>query len=134
MSTEQPVRVLIVEDEVLTAYAIANHLKNLGYAVIGFANSGEDAIEMATQARPDVILMDIKLKGVVDGVSATHRIQSSLNIPVIYLTASSDAETVKRALHSSPYGYIVKPFKETDLLDAIKNAISRRKAKRDVNK
>jgi DNA-binding NarL/FixJ family response regulator len=134
MSTKQSVKVLIVEDEVLTAHAIANHLKNLGYTVIGFANSGEDAIEMAAQARPDVVLMDIKLKGPVDGVSATHRIQSGLNIPVIYLTASSDTETIKRALHSSPYGYIVKPFKETDLLDAIKNAISRRKAKRDVHK
>ena len=92
-------KVLIVEDEVLTARAIARGLTDLGYAVIGFARSGEEAIDMATQAQPDVILMDITLKGIMDGVSATHRIQTSLDIPVIYLTASSDAATVKRALH-----------------------------------
>jgi CheY-like chemotaxis protein len=108
---------------------MAGNLTDLGYAVIGFARSGEEAIEMATQARPDVILMDIKLKGFMDGVSATHRIQTSLDIPVIYVTASSDTGTVKRALHSSPYGYIIKPFREQDLHDAIENALSRKKAK-----
>lgn len=129
MSVRQSVRVLIVEDEILTARAIAGDLTDPGYAVIGFARYGEEAIEMATQAQPDVILMDIKLKGPMDGVSAANRIQMSLDIPVIYLTASSDTETVKRALHSSPYGYIIKPFREKDLYDAIENALSRKKAK-----
>ena len=130
MGVKQPVRVLIVEDEILTARAIAGDLTDLGYAVIGFARSGQEAIEMATHARPDVILMDIKLKGPMDGVSATHRIQTSLDIPVIYLTASSDTETVKRALYSSAYGYITKPYREKDLHDAIKNALDRKRASR----
>jgi CheY-like chemotaxis protein len=129
MGIKQSVRVLIVEDEVLTARAIANSLANLGYAVIGFARSGEEAIELATQARPDVVLMDITLKGAMDGVSATQRIQTSLDIPVIYLTASSDAETVKRALYSNPYGYITKPFREKDLYDAVRNALERHRAR-----
>jgi CheY-like chemotaxis protein len=133
MGVKQMVRVLIVEDEVLTARAIAGDLAGLGYAVIGFARSGEEAIDMATQAHPDVVLMDITLKGTMDGVSATHRIQTGLDIPVIYLTASSDAETVKRALYSSPYGYIVKPFREQDLHDAIRDALSRRKAGRETS-
>lgn len=130
MGVKQLVRVLIVEDEVLTARAIAKDLTDLGYAVIGFARSGEEAIDMASQAHPDVVLMDITLKGAMDGVSATHRIQTSLDIPVIYLTASSDAETVKRALYSSPYGYIVKPFREKDLHDAIRDALGRHKGRR----
>ena len=130
MSVKQSVKVLIVEDEVLTARAIAGNLTDLGYAVIGFARSGEEAIEMANLARPDVILMDIKLKGPMDGVTATQRIHTSLDIPVIYLTASSDTETVKRALYSSPYGYITKPFRDTDLQDVIKNALDRKKANR----
>ena len=132
MSVEQPVRILIVEDEVLTAHAITSDLKNLGYAVIGFVRSGEEAIKMASRTQPDVVLMDIKLKGLLDGVSATHRIQTGLDIPVIYLTASSDAETVKRAIHSSPYGYITKPFRKKDLRDAIRNALDQKKAKRDM--
>jgi CheY-like chemotaxis protein len=128
MGIKQSVRVLIVEDEVLTARTIANSLANLGYAVIGFARSGEEAIELATQARPDVVLMDITLKGRMDGVSATHRIQTALDIPVIYLTASSDAETVKRALYSNPYGYITKPFGEKALCDTVKSALERHRA------
>ena len=134
MNIKQPVGILIVEDAILTARAIESALKNFGYEIVGFARSGQEAIETATRARPDVVLMDIQLEGLMDGVSATHRIQTILDIPVIYLTASSDPGTIRRALHSSPYGYITKPFKEQDLHDAIENALARKKVKKEINR
>jgi CheY-like chemotaxis protein len=132
MSAKQLVKVLVVEDEVVTARAIVRSLEALGYDVIGIADSGEKAIEMAVNTQPDVMLMDIRLKGLVDGVLATRRIQTHLDIPVIYLTALSDEQTLKRVLHSKSYGYIVKPYRDEDLHRAIGNALSRHKMKREA--
>jgi CheY-like chemotaxis protein len=101
----------------------------LGYDVAGIAASAEEAVGKAADTRPDVVLMDIKLKGLMDGISAAQRIQALLDIPVIYLTAHSDAETLKRVLHSKAYGYITKPFTTKHLHSAIQQALERHRAK-----
>ncbi|NDJ76001.1 MAG: response regulator [Chloroflexi bacterium] len=118
-------RVMVVEDEIITAKAIEQTLTSQGYDVVGTAASGEDAITLAMQLQPDIVLMDIKLKGYIDGVFATQRIQHQMDIPVVYLTAHSDEETVKRVIHSRPYGYVIKPFRGEELSDAIENALHR---------
>lgn len=121
-------KILIVEDEMITAKDLEHSLTNLGCQVVGIASSGEEAIAKAGLTQPDLILMDIVLAGPMDGVSATQRIQSQFDVPVIYVTAYSDAQTVKRAMHSRPYGYVVKPFKEEQLRDAIGAALERHRA------
>jgi DNA-binding NarL/FixJ family response regulator len=134
MDSKGPTRILVVEDEIIIAKAIKTSLKNLGYDVIGSTSSGREAIEKAIQSRPDLVLMDIKLKGFVDGVLATQRIQTHLDIPVVYLTAHSDEETLKRVLHSKPYGYITKPFIEDKLHAAIEKALNIHKEKQNLAK
>jgi CheY-like chemotaxis protein len=116
-------KILIVEDEIITAKAIEQSLRNASYKVVGIAASGEEAIEKASHLRPDLILMDIKLKGLLDGVITTQRIQSDLDIPVVYLTALSDDETIKRVIASKAYGYLVKPFRERELCETVKKAL-----------
>jgi CheY-like chemotaxis protein len=125
METKQSAKILIVEDENITAKALEYSLKDAGYHVVGVVSSGEEAIRRSASMQPDLVLMDIRLKGIIDGVSAAQRIQASLDIPVIYLTAHSDTETLKRAMHSNPYGYIVKPFVEKELYDAVEQALYR---------
>jgi CheY-like chemotaxis protein len=129
MDTQQPTRILIVEDEIITAKAIEKSLKDLGYEVVDIVSTGEDAFDKAASMRPDLVLMDIKLKGLSDGVTTTQRIQTYFGIPVVYLTAHSDNETVRRVMHSQPYGYIVKPFDEEELRDTIERALQQHKMK-----
>jgi diguanylate cyclase (GGDEF)-like protein len=118
-------QILVVEDEAIVATDIANTLQVLGYAVPAMASSGEAAIEMATATRPDLVLMDIHLKGSIDGVKAAHEISDHLGIPVVYLTAHADDRTLRRAKVTQPYGYILKPFDERDLHVAIEMALYR---------
>ncbi len=107
--------ILIVEDESLIAQDIRYCLENLGYVIKGIVATGEEAIQKARDLRPGVILMDIMLKGKVDGIEAAKEIWSELNIPVIFLTAHSDDAIVNRAKAAQPYGYLLKPFKEREL-------------------
>ena len=123
MSFEQQARILIVEDENIVARDIQNTLKHLGYAVTGLAATGEDAIQKAGETRPDLVLMDVMLKGYQDGVEAAQKILARYNIPVIYLTAFTDEKTLQRAKITEPYGYILKPFEERELHIAIEMAI-----------
>ena len=116
-------RILIVEDEGIVILHIRKALENLGYIVAGIANYGDDAIVKATEIRPDLVLMDIVLKGKVDGIEAAEKIHAILNIPVIYLTAHADEGTLQRAKVTGPFGYIVKPFRERDLHIAIEFAL-----------
>jgi two-component system, response regulator PdtaR len=116
-------RILIVEDEAIVILHIKKALEKLGYVVAGTANSGDDAIVKATQVRPDLVLMDIVLKGPVDGIDAAGKIHAILNIPVIYLTAHADESTLQRAKLTEPFGYIVKPFRERDLQITIEFAL-----------
>lgn len=129
MCPKPPTKILIVEDEVITATAIERDLEKVGYQVTGIAVTAEEAIDKAVATKPNLVLMDIRLKGVTDGISAAQRIQARLNIPVIYLTAHSDAETLKRVLHSKAYGYITKPFTAEQLHDTIRQALEWHKAR-----
>ncbi len=124
MDAKPLVKVLIVEDEIITAKAIEVSLKKMGYCVVGIASYGKVALAAAVSKHPDVVLMDIKLKGPEDGISVAQRIQTFLDIPVIYLTAHSDEQTVKRVIHSKAYGYVVKPVREEELHDAIQKALN----------
>jgi PAS domain S-box-containing protein len=118
-------KVLIVDDEVVVAEDIRRQLRLLGYTVVGVASSGVDAIRFGAEHQPDLILMDIKLKGSMDGIEAARAIQAKCDIPVIYLTAFSDDDTLKRARHTLPLAYLIKPFVSTDLRAAVELALFR---------
>jgi CheY-like chemotaxis protein len=122
--------ILIVEDEALIAMEIRDRLTRLGFQIASIADTGEKAIREAERTRPDLILMDIRLKGKMDGVEAANRIGQSLDIPVVYLTAHSDSSTLQRAKSAAPFGYILKPFAERDLVVAIEIALHRHSVER----
>ncbi len=115
--------ILIVEDEAIIASVIAGALKKFDYEVVDILNSGEAAVAAALQKKPDLILMDIRLQGAMDGISAAERIQEQLDIPIIYLTAYADEPTLERAKKTKPYGYIPKPFQEIELKTTIEMAL-----------
>jgi PAS domain S-box-containing protein len=124
--TEQPsttAQILIVEDESIIASDLRDRLLSWGHQVVGIASSGEEALRDAAELRPDLILMDVRLPGGVDGVNAARTIRSRLSIPVIYLTAFSNDETLQRAKETEPYGYITKPVRDADLRSAIVMAL-----------
>jgi PAS domain S-box-containing protein len=118
-------KILVVEDERIIALNVRESLESLGYAVPAIADSGEKAIEKAIQFRPDLVLMDIRLKGNIDGIQAAEQIWNSMQIPVIYVTGHSDKSTLERAKITAPFGYILKPVKEQELYVAIETALQR---------
>lgn len=122
-------RILIVEDEHIVAIGIKKMLKDLGYTVTGIASSGEDAIVKAESTFPDAVLMDIMLKGNIDGVEAAKGIKEKFGIPIVYLTAYSDKEIFERVKPTEPLGYIIKPFDEKDLYNNIEVALHKYKKK-----
>lgn len=126
--------VLIVEDESIVAKDIQNSLKKLGYSVPSIENSGEDAIDAAGEHRPDLILMDIMLKGELSGIEAAEQIKNRYQIPVIFLTAYADESTLSKAKVTEPYGYIIKPFKEIDLHTSIEMALYKHSKEQEVRK
>lgn len=111
----QTATILIVEDEAIVAENLAARLRQQGYHVAEVVDSGSGAIASARQHQPDIILMDVLLKGDMDGITAAQEIHQSLKTPIIFMTALSDPRTLERAKDSSPFGYIVKPFKVQDL-------------------
>ncbi len=118
-------RIMVVEDEVLVAMAIQSCLKNLGHQVAASAVSGEEAVRKAIALDPDLVLMDIRLKGRIDGIEAASRINQALHIPIVYLTAHSDDETLVRAQATEPYSFILKPFDEKTLKAVIQMTLYR---------
>lgn len=116
-------RILVVEDEAIVAMGIKQKLEELGHQVVDIAYNGEDAVQIAHETEPDLILMDIVLKGDIDGIEAAAKIRNLLDIPVIYLTAYSDEEVLERARMTEPYGYIIKPFKKSELNANIEMAL-----------
>ncbi|HUL62129.1 MAG TPA: PAS domain S-box protein [Methanocella sp.] len=116
-------RILVVEDEAIVLLDLKNRLNTLGYVIVGSTSYGDEAIRKAEETRPDVVLMDIGLKGKVDGIEAADRIRKLLNIPIIYLTANSDFTTLQRAKVTEPFGYILKPFDERELRTTIEMAL-----------
>jgi len=115
--------ILVVEDESIVSKDIQHSLKKLGYNVLGAASTGEKAIDLALELKPDLVLMDIMLKGKLTGIDAAEKIKETLNIPVIFLTAYADEGTLSKAKVTEPYGYIIKPFKEIDIHTSIEMAI-----------
>lgn len=118
-------RVLIVEDEAITALDISRVLEKLGYEVIGTADKGTKAIELTDELEPDLILMDITLKGELDGIETSALIQKNHNIPVIYLSAHSDDATLERSRSANSYGYLLKPLNDRDINSCIKMSLFR---------
>lgn len=121
----KPIQVLVVEDERVVARDIKACLENLGYAVPEIVSSGSKAVERAKIIHPDLVLMDIRLEGEIDGIQAAQRIWQELHIPVIYSTGHSDRATVERAMATEPFGYVLKPIKEQDLYVALRTALKR---------
>ncbi|MFS8877026.1 response regulator [Synechococcus sp. H55.11] len=115
--------ILVVEDEKIIAKDIANVLKKFGYAVPAIASSGEEAIRRLEEMSVDLVLMDIVLKGDIDGIEAAKRITERFNIPVVHLTAYADDDTLSRVKETRPFGYIIKPFKERELYTTIEIAL-----------
>lgn len=118
--------IFIIEDEVITAQSIAKNVRDLGYRIAGIATSGSIALKQIKKLQPDLILVDIRLKNNdIDGITtaATIKEQLQLNIPVVYLTAHSDAETLERAKITEPFGYILKPYNKKDLEISLKMAL-----------
>jgi PAS domain S-box-containing protein len=116
MSTPQ---ILIVEDKAIIAKDIQATLEKAGYQVLGTASRGETAVRRAAKLQPDLILMDIRLKGKMDGIEASRRIREQHNIPIVFLTAHADEETLRRAVSTEPFGYVLKPFEPRELEVAI---------------
>lgn len=123
-----PIRLLIVEDEHLIAYDLRESLERLGYEIVAVADTGIDAVRLAEQFQPDLVLMDIRLPGELDGIAASEQIQTRLHIPVVYLTANADQATLERAAASRPYGYVMKPFNDRILATTIEIALARHNA------
>jgi len=116
-------KVLIVEDEIVVAKDIQDTLKGLGYSVFEPVSTGEEAVLKSEESQPDLVLMDIKLGGNIDGIEAAEKIFNRFNIPVIYLTAYGDKNTLARAKITEPYGYILKPYNERELHSNIEMAL-----------
>lgn len=115
--------ILVVEDESIVSKDIQHSLNKLGYNVVGAASTGEKALELARSERPDIVLMDIMLKGDMNGIETAEIIRNELSVPVVFLTAYADESTLSKAKITEPYGYIIKPFKEIDLHTSIEMAI-----------
>ncbi|MBN2077338.1 MAG: response regulator [Spirochaetes bacterium] len=125
-------RVLVVEDELITAENVRECLVQNGYGVTGMACSGKEALALLEHDVPDLSLVDIKLKGGMEGIELARRMAEDFDVPVIYLTAYSDAEIVERARETLSYGYILKPFDDRELVSAIEIAIEKHRADRAV--
>ncbi|MGB9977663.1 response regulator [Methanobacterium sp.] len=121
------VNILIVEDESIVALDIQDKVERLGYDVLAVVSSGENAIEEVKKSQPDLILMDIVLKGKIDGIETAGQIREHFDIPIIYLTAHSDNQTLARAKITGPFGYLVKPFVDSELRSAIEDVLYKQK-------
>lgn len=122
---KRTIQILVVEDETIIALNLKENLESLGYSVVALAKSGEKAIEKARELHPNLVLMDIRIKGHIDGIEAAQQIWEYLSIPVIYITGHSDQNTLERAKITAPFGYILKPVKERELSVAIEIALQR---------
>lgn len=123
---------LIVEDEAIVAEDLANKVRQLGYAVAGTTMTGEEAVELVRQLRPSLVLMDIRLAGAMDGIAAAKAIHMECKVPVLFLTAHSDADTITRARQAEAFGYILKPFNERDLRIQIEMALYKHATERQL--
>lgn len=125
----QPITVLIVEDEIIIANKIGLHLEQLGYVVVGMLPRGEQAVLHCRKAPPDILLLDINLKGNIDGIETARILEKEgIHIPTIYLTANTDPATFERAKNTRPHAFLGKPYDQTELHRAISLAVQRHHA------
>ena len=122
--------ILIVDDEVVITIGLEETLTAMGYEVIGIAHSGDEALERVRDLRPDLMLLDIRIPGKLDGIQLAEIVKTELDVPVIFLTAYSEDKTIERAKKTEPYGYIVKPFRERELKAAIEVALYKKEMER----
>ncbi len=122
---KEKLHIYIVEDEKIVALDISNHLRAIGHHVLGISASGEDCLEVLKTVKPDLILMDINLAGKMTGIETAARINAVMNIPIVFLTAYTDDNTLKEIKRTGYYGYVTKPFKEIELKTEIEFAIDR---------
>ena len=125
-------KILIVEDEAIVAKDIANKLERLGYTISGSTAQAEEALVLAREQQPDLVLMDIRLRGAMDGVEAAERMRRECDLAVIFLTAHSDRTTLNRAKQAEPFGYIIKPFETRDLEIHIEIALYKHQSERKL--
>lgn len=130
--TETPVRLLVVEDNAIVAQDLRQMLMALEYDVVEVVSSGEEAMYCAGMLHPDLVLLDIGLEGAFDGISVAEEIRATLNIPVVFVTAFADAETLQRAKITEPFGYIFKPFQQSELHRTIEMALYKDRSDRMV--
>ena len=123
---------MVVEDEWVVADQLCRSLKDLGFTVCSTASTGNEAIEKAEAERPDLILMDIVLKGKMDGIQAADRINSQFNIPVIYMTAYTNQEYIERAKQTNPFGYLVKPYNQKELYATIEMVLHKHRVDKEI--
>jgi PAS domain S-box-containing protein len=126
------ISILVVEDESIVAEDIQNSLQRMGYTVCGVASSGKEALQLAKDLNPDLVLMDIVLKGGIDGIETAETIRTQNDIPVVYLTAHADKKTLERAKITEPYGYLMKPIEDTELHTTIEMAVYKHKTEKKV--
>lgn len=122
--TQNPLKILVVEDEYITQKTICNYLTEIGYEVVAAVMNTNNAIEILNTKEVDFAILDINIKGEKNGIWLGNYISENFNIPHLYLTAYSDTETIKNALQTKPLGYLVKPFQKHDLFTSIEIAIS----------
>ena len=115
-------RVLVVEDDAIIGMDIEHRVKKLGYEVCGVVDTAAEALDIASRTSPDIALMDIRLRGEVDGIEAARMLRDTLGVPVIFITAYSDMKMRSRALDMEPLGYIVKPLREVELKNTLEAA------------
>lgn len=126
-------RIMIVEDEHIVALDLEHQVEKLGHSVVGIAGNGRHAIQLALDTHPDLVLMDIRLHGDIDGIEAATEIRSVIPIPIVYLTAYTDAKTLERASITQPLGYILKPFQLRELETTIQLALYKSKVQAELN-
>jgi class 3 adenylate cyclase/CheY-like chemotaxis protein len=131
---DEKVKILIAEDEKIIALDIKKTLQRLGYNVLGMVNNGPQALNFLQTTRPDLILMDIMLKGELSGIETASIINQEYGVPFVYLTALTDDETLNKAKITEPFGYVVKPFNERGLHSAIEMALYKHRAENELKK
>ena len=123
MARSRSAAVLVVEDESIVAHDLQQTLSGLGYDAFGIAASADEALARASERRPDIALVDVRIKGKTDGIKAAQALQERFGVPVVYLTAHADDATLERAKQTRPYGYLLKPVKPAELKSAIEKAL-----------
>jgi diguanylate cyclase (GGDEF)-like protein/PAS domain S-box-containing protein len=125
-------RVMLVEDEIIVAMDMQQRIESLGYEVVAHATSGEEAIRLANATQPNLILMDVKIRGTMDGIRTAAKIREYQDVPVIYVTAFADDTTIKRASQTEAFGYLIKPFEDRELRSTIEIALFKHKMERKL--